>query len=171
MNGLLLIAALSLPAQTEPTSESPWRSGLSLGVGHDWAGVGVRGEVAYKSFSASASIGTLLFAPTVGIAVGLRWYPLGLVRHSLFLGPHAATYVLIYPTLQPALFAVAVTVGYRFQADHFFFEVSAGPAAAWVDVGTSSGPYEGQSKFQFGGGAFGGNWYIPDVGLAAGWRF
>ncbi len=145
--------------------------GVSLGVGHDWAGLGVRGEVSYKSFSASASIGTLVFGPSIDFAVGLRWYPLGMVRHSLFLGPHASTYLFAYPTLQPGLYAVAVTVGYRFQADHFFFEVSAGPAAAWVDVGTGSGPREGQPHFQFGGGALGSYWYIPDVGLAAGWRF
>lgn len=169
MNGLLLIAALSLPAQTELASEAPWQGSLSLGVGHEWAAFGVRGEVLYKSFSASASIGSWgpLAVPSLNFAIGVRWYPLGLGRHSLFLGPHASASLFPAERFRPFLYAVAVTAGYRFQLEHVFFEVSGGPAVAWFDAGFGERP-----RFEFSPGALGqGGWYIPDVGLAVGWRF
>ena len=67
------------------------------------------------------------------------------------------------------LFGFAATVGYRYQLEHFFFELSVGPAATWTDIGNENPRLP---RYAFSLSALGSDTgFIPDVGLAAGWRF
>ncbi len=180
MSALALSTSLLIFAVTpDSNSDAPsgWRGSVSLGAGHDWAGLGLQGEVETGGFAGSVGLGFQGLAG-FGLALGARWYPTRMSQ-GFFVGPHAAGYFGVTNfgawRVAPWLWAVALTVGYRFQWQHLFFEASVGPALSWLFIGDRGDALPPGWVFSPGPlGPVGPDipaWLIPDVGLALGWRF
>ena len=175
---VLALFVAQAPSSAVEQTQSSVKWSVSLGVGHGWGGVGARAEMQYERYAVSLGLGTL--APIVrwygpGVAVSARVYvtPPSSV-HNLFVGANGDWQVEL------GFFASAV-VGYRLQLEHFFLEASVGPALnliyyadrgdrqppGWV---TRMGALWGGANFQTEV-SIGEFWFVPDVGVAAGWRF
>jgi len=137
-------------------------------LGHAYGLLGVRGEWRFKHLAPGLGVGSFFplatVSPDISIAPGLRWYFAEPGRSSVFVGAHANL------NFVKTWFFAAAVVGYRFQWEHAFLELSAGPAVSYeylYDRGDSRPP---GAVVTFG--ALGASLpFFPDIGVAFGWKF
>jgi hypothetical protein len=167
-------ALLALAFASSAALADPLHYSLSGGVGHSYSMAGPRLEVAGEQWGGfvSPSVANIVNpGQDFGLAAGIRWTSGD--RQGLVLSLHGDLLRFRSGASPQTLAVFALTAGYRFRYQRFWFEVAAGPAlyidSHYVDSEFPRGVF---LQRQIGFGALGGqdNPHWPDAELAIGFE-